>query len=611
MGACAVCIARRTMRAAGALSLWLVWCVALALCAEHEEGDSIPLYANKVGPYANPTEQYEYYTLPFCAPAEEKRQWHDFGEAIQGDRFVETNFKIPFKTDFEDKELCKYTLKPEDIEKFKDAVSNDFFFEFFYDELPLWGFVGEAVTPEANKPEDDEDEPEQDPDEEEKAQLNLFTHYVFELSYNGQHVIEVNWEHDPKKVVDLNEVPEGEGLDIAFTYSARWKPTETTYAERMSKYVQTQGQQRLEIHWFSIMNSVVTAMLLTGFLATILMKVLKNDFSRYSRADEEEDEEEETGWKLVHGDVFRGPPAPLLFSAVLGNGTQLLALVTGLLILAVFGVFYHTNRGALYVAALLLFSFTSGISGYVANAWYQKLGGSNWVRCTVVSWLLYLGPFFFVATCLNFVAVAYKSSVALPFGTVVIILLILALVSLPLTVLGGIAGRNYGTPLMAPCRTNKIPREIPALPWYRHGVLQAAMAGFLPFSAIYIELSELFAAIWGYQMYTLYGILCIVFLILLLVTSFITIALTYFQLAAEDHRWWWRAVLGGGSTGLFVFGKCVYYWWQSSMNGLMQGAFFFGYMGLVCYGTVLMLGSVGFLASMGFVRYIHKNVKID
>ncbi len=226
------------------------------------------------------------------------------------------------------------------------------------------------------------------------------------------------------------------------------------------------------------------------------------------------------------------------------------------------GVFYHTNRGALFVAALLVFSFTSCVSGYVANSWYQKLGGTNWTRCTLATYFMYLGPFFIIASMLNFVAISKNSSIALPFGTVCVILLILLLVSLPLCVLGGIAGKNYGSPLNPPCRTNKIPRQIPDLPWYRHAFVQTFMAGFLPFSAIYIEISELFAAghllcsagrfafyfaptffaVWGFnQSYTLYGILSIVFAILLIVTSFITIALTYFQLAVEDHRWWWRA----------------------------------------------------------------------
>lgn len=63
------------------------------------------------------------------------------------------------------------------------------------------------------------------------------------------------------------------------------------------------------------------------------------------------------------------------------------------------------------------------------------------------------------------------------------------------------------------------------------------MAGFLPFSAIYIELYYIFASIWGHKLYTIYSILFIVFIILIIVTAFITVALTYFQLAVEDHRW--------------------------------------------------------------------------
>ena len=45
-------------------------------------------------------------------------------------------------------------------------------------------------------------------------------------------------------------------------------------------------QRPAQIHWFSIINSCVTVLLLTGFLATILMRVLKNDFMRFQRDDE-------------------------------------------------------------------------------------------------------------------------------------------------------------------------------------------------------------------------------------------------------------------------------------------------------------------------------------
>lgn len=63
-----------------------------------------------------------------------------------------------------------------------------------------------------------------------------------------------------------------------------------------------------------------------------------------------------------------------------------------------------------------------------------------------------------------------------------------------------------------------------------------AMAGFLPFSAIYIELYYIFASIWGHKLYTIYSILFIVFIILVIVTAFITVALTYFQVRGPGHR---------------------------------------------------------------------------
>ncbi len=38
------------------------------------------------------------------------------------------------------------------------------------------------------------------------------------------------------------------------------------------------------------------------------------------------DEQEETGWKYIHGDVFRFPPHRNVFCAFVGTGSQLLTL---------------------------------------------------------------------------------------------------------------------------------------------------------------------------------------------------------------------------------------------------------------------------------------------
>ena len=69
--------------------------------------------------------------------------------------------------------------------------------------------------------------------------------------------------------------------------------------------------------------------------------------------------------------------------------------------------------------------------------------------------------------------------------------------------------------------------------WYRHPMAQLFVAGFLPFSAIYIELHYIFASIWGHKIYTMFGILFLAFILLVIVTSCICIALLYFQLCRE------------------------------------------------------------------------------
>jgi transmembrane 9 superfamily protein 1 len=190
---------------------------------------------------------------------------------------------------------------------------------------------------------------------------------------------------------------------------------------------------------------------------------------------------------------------------------------------------------------------------------------------------------------------------------------IILFVHFPLTVVGAILGRNITEVFKPPCRTNKVPREVPAsTQWYRHPVAQLFIAGFLPFSAIYIELHYIFASLWGHKIYSLFGILFLAFIMLSIVAAFITVALLYFQLAREDHRWWWSAFCNGGATGLFVFGYSFYYYFhRSNMNGLFQLSFYFGYMSIVSYAFFIMLGFIGFYSAFEFVSYIYGAVKTD
>ena len=513
--------------------------------------------------------------------------------------------------------LCELTFSAAQYKQLCHAIEDDYYFEFVTDKLPMWGFVGETKLVSKGTAEE----------------LYLFTHLHFHFAYNGDQLIEATVSTDAKLENLLVDPAAAEAqLTVAgtsttpkpveFTYSVTWTPTTATYGKRMDKYAKASFlPMHLEIHWFSIINSFVTVLLLTAFLATIMMRVLKNDFVKYERDVEVGDpNDEESGWKMIHGDVFRFPGQVSLLCSILGVGAQLFALMVSFFLLGVFGVFYGGNRGHAHVAVIVLYAMTACISGYVSAAMFRKFqiqgDYNNWVHNVLQTAVLLALPFFVVFCFENTVAVYNGATTALPFSTILLVASMWSLVTFPLTVFGAITGRQRVGPTAgfeAPCRTSQIAREIPPdRSLFRRRLFQMIMAGLLPFSAIYIEIHYIFASVWGHKTYTVYIILLIVFIILLIVTSFVNIALTYFTLAAEDHQWWWRAVFNGGSTGIFIYAYCFFYWWfKAEMEGFLQGCFFFGYMAVVCYAFFIMLGAVGFVSSLAFVKYIYSYVHAD
>lgn len=440
----------------------------------------------------------------------------------------------------------------------------------------------------------------------------LYPHLHFSIGYHKDQIVSVNVTTLYQRKIDIL-APDVK--EVEFSYSVDWVDEPALkWEDRMLRYVDSRFiPSTFEIHWLSIINSFVLVLLLTAFLAVILMRVLKNDFSRYMEMDEDDIVEEESGWKLIHGDVFRFPAHLNVFCALIGSGVQLCLVTLLLLICALTGVFRATKRGAILTALILDYVLTSGVSGFVSARLYRQLNGKKWTWNVVTAALVFPAPLTMVFAFLNSVAWSNGSTAALPASTIVTIVALFLLVSFPLSIMGGIAGRRLSSDFQAPCRTKKVAREIPKdVPCFRHPLAQLFMAGFLPFSAIYIELHYIFNSIWGHKIYTLFGILFLAFVMLLIVTSFITIALIYFQLAREDHQWWWRSFLNGGATGLFILGYSFFYFFQrSEMDGFFQASYFFGYMFIVSYAFFIMLGAIGFYSSLAFVRHIYSVIKCD
>ena len=76
------------------------------------------------------------------------------------------------------------------------------------------------------------------------------------------------------------------------------------WASRWDTYLMMMDDQ---IHWFSIINSVMIVLFLSGMVAMIMLRTLARDITKYNQLESSDDAQEETGWKLVspHTCLFR------------------------------------------------------------------------------------------------------------------------------------------------------------------------------------------------------------------------------------------------------------------------------------------------------------------
>jgi len=185
-------------------------------------------------------------------------------------------------------------------------------------------------------------------------------------------------------------------------------------------------------------------------------------------------------------------------------------------------------------------------------------------------------------------------------------------ISVPLVYLGSYFAAKKD-PIEHPLRVNQIPKCLPAdMPWYGNKYLCILAGGTLPFGAVFIEIFFIMSSVWQHQFYYVFGILTIVFFILVLTASEMSVVLCYFQLCLEDYDWWWRSYLGSGSAAVYLFlYSFVYFFTQLEIIKFVSGLLFFGYMFLVSFTFFVLCGSIGYFSCFFFVRKIYSSIKID
>ncbi|KAJ5797381.1 Transmembrane 9 superfamily member 7 [Penicillium pulvis] len=449
---------------------------------------------------------------------------------------------------------------------------------------------------------------------------------------------------------DDDDDDDGSTLSIPYTYSVYFREEpKIDWANRWDLYFTNQEEGSMT-HWLAIVNSLIISTVLGATVFVIWSRTVQGDIkgrgdgamedrklkgqSRRKRSEkkkeglldnadvendadmssDDEPLEDTSGWKLLHGDVFRIPAYSGLLAPLVGSGMQLLFMATGLLALSCLGVLNPSFRGGFVSVGMGLFVFAGLFSGYFSGRLYKTFSGTAWRKNTLITALLFPGLTFLLVLILNLFVWTQASSTAIPFGTLIGLLALWLLIQVPLVYLGSWVGYVRAKPWEHPLKTNAIARQVPPQPWYLSSPAGPLLTGLVPFAVLFIELLFVFKNLWqdksGY--YYVFGFLSAVSAVLIVTVIEVTVIATYSQLCSENYHWWWQSFLTGGSSAFWIFAYCIwYYMFKLHVTGFVSTLLFFSYSFLACTVYFLLTGTVGFLAAYAFVRRVYSAIKVD
>lgn len=601
---------------------------------------------------------FEYYDLPTCPEPAEKiqkrfRQRRNLGSRLMGFKLQMAPYNFPAKVDKDCTPLCVVEVGGKKLRWLRKLVDRQYRVHLALDQLPVLmrskelnyavrGYpVGFKAPPSYTGLKEDEFyfynhlkftiTYREEPSEFEGIRITGFDVHPVSIAHEfgkGKVDLETNLEaannkddwstctkgespvNEPETYLALRTGSAGESMRILYSYEVTWQQSDIPWADRWDVYLV--GSPDDEIHYFAIVNSLMIVVFLTGAVATIMIRTLRKDIAGYNELQTLEEAQEETGWKLVHGDVFRPPQGhPMLLSVLVGTGAQIGTAFFITLLACMLRMLNPIKKGQALTAVIVLYVLCGGVGGYVSSRLYKFCDAKSWKRCTIATAMgfpgLIVGMFMVLNVFLTFVGAA----TAVSFVTIFLVFLLWAGVSTPLVFVGSYFGYRADK-ISVPTKTNQIARFIPELPYYASPPTSIFLAGLLPFGSVCIELFFIMSALWLHQLYYIMGFLMAVIMILVATCAQVAVVMCYLQLCVEDHRWWWKSFLNCASSGFYLFLYSL--WFLSSkldLVGALPVVIYLTYMSMISIAFGLMCGTVGYLSCFWFTQKIYGAVKVD
>lgn len=615
-------------------------------------GEDVPMKVNSLTSIHTQLPK-DYYRLPFCRPTGgPKMASENLGEFLTGNKIQNSAYSINMLREVYCQVLCQVTLTPIEAKSLATHIKYGYHNNWIIDNLSgasvgltgsghhqthyAGGFPIGFIT---------QDSPEafvfnhvniileyHNPEGKEGHRVVGFAvepmsvnhHYAGGFQWDGMSsdgftkpldTCVANQHMDRNGNGDFQRVRPGE--NIIYTYDVTWRYSETAWASRWDVYLSEDHMVPAQVHWYSITNSILVVLFLSLLVVSILVRNLRRDIAGYNAmaalTDEEKEEEaEESGWKLVHADVFRPPQNwPMAYCIMVGSGAQIGVCGFVTILLAAVGFLSPARRGSLMTSVLVFYMLCGCLAGYVSSKLYKSFRGRQWQLCTLFTATAFPGLCFSTFIFFNTILAFFRSTASVPFLDLVIVAAMWCCISIPLVFLGAYFGYKADA-ITFPTVTSTIARAIPEQTTFMKPITGICLAGMVPFAAAYVELFFIMTSLWMDQFYYVFGFTLGVYIILLITCAEVTVLLCYYQLCAENHRWWWFTFLSSGSVAGYTF---IYsaFWFKSleASRMLITYLLYFGYMFLISSALFLVSGSVGALVSLWFVRKIFGTIKVD
>lgn len=626
----------------------------------YQEGDSIPLLVNHITPSnslniisnngqstsssksntkSSKTYVYsfDYYfpKLHFCRPKNGKleKQSESLGSIIFGDRIFNSPFEIQMLKNQSCSSLCSSVYSKTDTLFVNKIIRSGYYHNWIVDGLPIAKSLYDTRT---------------------KTEFygsgfevglidqgnvaHLVNHFDIQIEYHkrqenqyrvvGVTVQPFSWDRklndndkdsdndDNKNLCDptINNfdpvfLNQNKNTEVQFSYSVHFIESDVSWATRWDKYLHVYDPK---IQWFSLINFSLIVLCLSLVIAHILLKTLKNDISKYNSIDLAEDIQEESGWKLIHGDIFRPPINRMILSIFVGSGFQLFLMAFVTILFALFGLLSPANRGSLATVMFILYAIFGIFGSFISSFIYKFFNGENWRLNLILTPILIPGLIFILFISLNFFLISVHSSGAIPIGTMFAIIGIWFLISIPLSIIGSLLSlKNNNKFLQKPVKTNQIPRQIPKQPIYLKIYIISLISGIFPFGSMAVEIYFIYSSIWFNRIYYMFGFLFFCFILMTITCSLISILMIYYTLCFENYKWQWRSFLISGSCSIYIFIHSLFLIKFDQLNGLVSIILYLGYSLMISMLMFVLCGSIGFISNLIFIRKIYLSIKVD